>query len=96
MVAADTLPSGPSRGGPRDSARAPPRSAAMSPRQTGGGFAFERVERRPERVDVDMVEKRGEPLLLPLPCGLSYAVSAPGSRAPGSESGACFADPRSP
>ena len=36
---------------------------------TGGGFAFERVERRPERVDVDMVEKRGEPLLLPLPCG---------------------------
>ena len=25
---------------------------------TGGGFAFERVERRRERVDVDMVEKR--------------------------------------
>jgi hypothetical protein len=43
------------------------------PVDSGGGFAFERVERHPERVDVDMVEKRGEPLLLPLPCCLSYA-----------------------
>jgi hypothetical protein len=66
------------------------------PVDTGGGFAFERVERRPERVDVDMVEKRGEPPLLPLPCGLPYAVQRLGSRAPGSGSGACFADPRSP
>src|SRR5260370_42326182 len=53
------------------------------PVDTGGGFAFERVERRPERVDVDMVEKRGEPLLLPLPCGLPYAVQRLGHALPG-------------
>ncbi len=35
-----------------------------------GSFALERIERQPERLDVDMVEKRGEPLLLPLPCGV--------------------------
>ncbi len=42
------------------------------PRHTidaGGGFALKRVERRPERVDIDMVEERGELFLLPLPCG---------------------------
>src|SRR5580700_6743693 len=50
---------------------------------TGGGFAFERVERRPERVDIDMVEKRGEPLLLPLPCDLPYAVQRLGHAHPG-------------
>jgi len=53
------------------------------PVDTGGGFAFERVERRPERVDVDMVEKRGEPLLLPLPCSLPYAVQRLGHALPG-------------
>ena len=31
----------------------------------GGGFALERVERRPQRIDIDMVEERGERLLLP-------------------------------
>jgi hypothetical protein len=35
------------------------------------------------RVDVDMVEKRGEPLLLPLPCGLPYAVQRLGHALPG-------------
>jgi hypothetical protein len=30
-------------------------------------------ERLPEQVDADMVEERGEPFLLPLPCGLAYA-----------------------
>src|SRR6476660_8609261 len=40
----------------------------------GGCFALKRVESQPERVCVDMVEKRGEPLLLPLPCGLPYAI----------------------
>jgi hypothetical protein len=42
------------------------------PRHTihaGGGFALKRVERRPERIDIDMVEERGELFLLPLPCG---------------------------
>src|SRR3984893_1147880 len=42
------------------------------PRHTihsGGGFALKRVERRPERVDIDMVEERSELFLLPLPCG---------------------------
>ena len=33
----------------------------------GGGFAFERVERRPERVDVDMVEERGRREGFPAP-----------------------------
>src|SRR5262249_49833725 len=41
---------------------------------TGCGLAFERKERRPECVDVEMVEKRGEPLLLLAPCGLPYAA----------------------
>jgi hypothetical protein len=30
-----------------------------------------------------MVEKRGEPLLLPLPCGLPYAVQRLGHALPG-------------
>ena len=46
------------------------------------GFALECVERHPERVDVDVVEKRGEPLLLPLPCGLSYTVQRLGHAIP--------------
>ena len=48
----------------------------------GSGFALERVERRPECVDVDMVEERGELLLLPLPCGLPYAVQRLGHASP--------------
>src|SRR5215510_6242726 len=39
-----------------------------------GGIAFEREERHPQAVDADVVEECGEPLLLPLPCGLSYAI----------------------
>ena len=34
------------------------------PRHTihaGGGFTPKRVERRPERIDTDMVEERGDP-----------------------------------
>jgi len=53
------------------------------PVDSGGGFAFERVECCRERVDVDMVEKRSEPLLLPLPCGLPYAVQRLGHARPG-------------
>jgi hypothetical protein len=41
------------------------------PRLTGGGFTFKRIKRRPERIDTDMVEERGELFLLPLPCGFS-------------------------
>ena len=33
----------------------------------GGGFALERVEYQPERGNVNLVEKRGEPCLLRLP-----------------------------
>jgi len=40
----------------------------------GGSFALERVECHTERICVDMVEKRSEPLLLLLPCGLPYAI----------------------
>jgi hypothetical protein len=66
------------------------------PVHAGSGLALEREERRPECVDVEMVEKRGEPLLSS--CALQLAVrgSAPGSRASGSGSGACFAGPRFP
>jgi hypothetical protein len=47
------------------------------PRQSvhaGGGIAFECEERRPQAVDADVVEERSEPLLLPLPCSLPYAL----------------------
>lgn len=53
------------------------------PVDSRGSFAFERVVGCPERVDVDMVEKRGEPLLLPLPCGVPYAVQRLGHARPG-------------
>jgi hypothetical protein len=32
------------------------------------------VKRRSQHGGIDMVEERSEPLLLPLPCGLPYAV----------------------
>ena len=53
------------------------------PIHTGGGFAFERIERRFQGVDIDMVEKRGEPFPLPLPCGLPYAAQPLGHALPG-------------
>jgi hypothetical protein len=40
----------------------------------GRGIPLESEECQPEQVDIHMVEERGEPLLLPLPCGLSYAL----------------------
>ena len=52
------------------------------PVDSSGSPAFERVEGCPERFGVDMVEKRGEPLLLPLPCGLPYAVQRLGHARP--------------
>src|SRR6516165_10749914 len=82
MVAADTLPGGSFYGGPRDWARDPPRSPAMSPRPRGCGLALEREERRPECVDVEMVEKRGEPLFLPVPCSLPCAAQHLGHALP--------------
>src|SRR5215471_12187077 len=48
----------------------------------GGGFALQRVERRLQGIDIDVVEKRGEPLLLTLPCCLSYAVQRLGHANP--------------
>ena len=35
---------------------------------------LEREKRQPKQVNRDMVVKRGEPFLLPLPCGLPYAL----------------------
>src|SRR5499427_4433990 len=46
------------------------------------GLALEREERRPKCVDVEMVEKRGEPLFLPVPCGLPYAAQRLGHALP--------------
>src|SRR5438270_12759988 len=48
----------------------------------GRGFALERVVRRPERVDVEVVEERSELFLLPLPCGFPYAVQRLGHPSP--------------
>src|SRR5262252_9967310 len=46
------------------------------------GLALEREERGPECVDVEMVEKRGEPLFLPVPCSLPYAAQRLGHALP--------------
>src|SRR5260370_31596834 len=50
---------------------------------TGGGFAFDRVERRPERVAVAMVGKRRESILPPLPCGFPDTDQSPRPAPPG-------------
>src|ERR1700726_4475719 len=55
------------------------------PRHTihaGGGFTLKRVERRPQRIDTDMVEERSELLLLPLPCGSPYTAQRLGHASP--------------
>jgi hypothetical protein len=49
-------------------------SLPCQPIHPRGGFAFEREERSPEQINRDMVQERSEPLLLPLPCGLPYAL----------------------
>src|SRR5262249_62204311 len=40
---------------------------------TRRGVRLELVERLVEQVDADVVEERGEPLLLPFPCDFPYA-----------------------
>ena len=62
------------------------------PVHSGSGILLEFEERLPEQLDSDMVEERGELLLLPVPCHLPYAVQ----RLPGPGPGTCFADPYSP
>jgi hypothetical protein len=44
------------------------------PVHAGGGLPPEGEEGRPEPVGGDMVEERGEPFLLSLPCNVPYAV----------------------
>src|SRR5215831_12461676 len=49
----------------------------FSPSQSvhsGSGILLEFEERLPQQLDGDMVEERGELLLLPVPCHLPYAV----------------------
>src|SRR5215467_450633 len=43
------------------------------PVYAGGCLPPDGKERIPEQFDVDMVEERCEPFLLPFPCGLTYA-----------------------
>src|SRR5262249_16608188 len=62
----------------------------------GRGVALDRVERRSQHGRADMVQERGEPLLLPDAVRLVVRVPAPVTRLPGPAPGACFADPRSP
>jgi hypothetical protein len=38
------------------------------------GIPLQRVEGRAQHGHTDVVEKRGEPFLLPLPCSLPYAA----------------------
>ena len=40
----------------------------------GGGFALKRVERRPERIGIDVVEERGDPCK-----GALAFIASPGS-----------------
>ena len=59
------------------SARLRSRSARSPPGQpinTRCRVALEREEGHPEQAATDVVEERGEPFLLPLPCDFSYAV----------------------
>ena len=65
------------------------------PVHAGGRLALEREVRLPEELDADVVEERGELLLLPLPCCLPYALQRPRHARP-AEFGACFAGSRSP
>ncbi|MES0120162.1 hypothetical protein NKK52_29945 [Mesorhizobium sp. C277A] len=58
-------------------------------------LAPEGVERRSKRVYIDMVVERGEPFLLPQPCGCVRGPTT-GTCEPDSVSGACVAVPRSP
>ena len=47
------------------------------PRQSirsGGSVLPQCVERRPQHPDINVVEERGEPFLLPFPCSFPYAV----------------------
>jgi hypothetical protein len=44
--------------------------------------ALERAERNAEQIDVDVVQERGEPFLLPCPCRLPYAVQPLGHASP--------------
>jgi len=47
-----------------------------------GGLSLEREECRPQHLGAEMVEERGEPFLLPLPCGLPYAIQRLGHAFP--------------
>jgi hypothetical protein len=47
-----------------------------------GGITLEREERFPEQVDAEVVEERGEPFLLPVPCGCPYTVQRLGHAFP--------------
>ncbi len=44
------------------------------PVHAGGRPALQREEGRPEQIEIDVVQQRGEPLRPVLPRGLSYAV----------------------
>ena len=46
------------------------------------GVPLEIEERHSEQVEADVVEERGESFLLPLPCGLPYAVQRLGHAFP--------------
>ena len=57
----------------------------LGPCQTvhaGSGITLEREECLPEQIDAEMVEERGELLLLPQPNGFSHAVERMGHACP--------------
>src|ERR1700730_17028758 len=52
------------------------------PVRSGRGILLQFVEGRSEAINVDMVEKRGEPFLPSLSCGLPYALQRLGHGSP--------------
>src|ERR1700756_407384 len=82
MVAADTLPGGSRCGVLEIGLEVRLVVLPCPPVHARGGLALKREERRPQCVDVEMVEKRSEPLFLPVPCRLPYAAQRLGHALP--------------
>src|SRR5580704_8865421 len=78
----DTLPDGGGHAGPRDCAQGAARSPDMSAHPPACSILLEFKECLLEVIDTDVVEERGELLLLPLPCSLPYAFQRLGHAHP--------------
>ena len=66
---------------------------AVDPRRR---LRLQRAVGRPQAIDVDVVQQRGEPHFLVLPCDSAHTIQRTWRARSGSVSGARFAGPRSP